>query len=289
MNYTRLLYETVEPGIVRITMNRPEKRNAIDDRTRDELRDAFLTADLDTAVRVIILAGAGKDFGGGYDMSGKGEPFVDRDSIEVADKTRRTGMEQSLEFTDTTCVQHGLFIRDLSKATIAQVQGNCIAAHLMYATTCDIIVASDDAKFQDPLGRWGHSGFEFYWPLTLNPRIAKEVVWTGEGLPAQRAKEGGLVSYVVSRENLEATTVDLARRIAKNLPYGVQLWKRSVNYYQDLQGQRNQVMYHLMNHEFSHGTDESRNWSANLRKVAAAGDVKGRVKFRDETFKEPAK
>lgn len=291
MDYTEILYQTIEPGIVKITLNQPEKRNAIDGRMRDEIRDAFLTADLDTNVRVVILAAAGKDFGAGYDLSGKGEPSFARDSLAV-NVNRAKGepsLEADLRDTDVSCIQHGLYIRDMSKATIAQVQGNCIAAHVMYASVCDIIVASEDARFQDPVGRWGRSGFEFFWPLTVNPRIAKEAVWTGDGLTAQRAKESGLVSYVVSREKLEDTALDLARRIARNLPIGIQLWKRSVNYYIDLQGQRNQVMYHLMSHEFSHGTDETKNWTVSLRKVAQAGDVDRMIKFRDETFKKDAK
>ena len=286
MEYIRLLYEKVEPHILKVTINRPEKRNAIDPRTRDELRDAFISANLDDDVHVIILAGAGKDFGAGYDMSGKGEPAVDRDSIYAGPGTTRTGMEKSLKYTDITCVQHGLLIRDIDKATIAMVQGNCIASSLMYVSACDIIIASDDAKFQDPLIRWGHSGFEFYWPMNLNPRIAKEVVWTGDGMSAQVAKEGGMVNHVVSREELEETTMNLARRIARNLPVGVSLWKRSINFYQDLSGQRNMQYYHLMNHEFSHGTDESQNWTKELRKVAAAGDVKGRIQFRDQPSKD---
>jgi enoyl-CoA hydratase len=285
MEYHRLLYEKVEPNILKIMINRPEKRNAIDQRCRDELRDAFISANLDDDVYVIILAGAGKDFGAGYDMSGTGEPPVDRDTIYAATGTKRTGLEKSLKYTDITCVQHGLLIRDIDKPTIAMVQGNCIASSLMYASVCDIIVASDDVRFQDPLIRWGHSAFEFYWPMNMNPRIAKEVVWTGGGMDAQVAKESGMVNHVVPREQLEEFTMDLARRIAKNLPVGCSLWKRTVNFCQDLAGQRNLQYYHLMNHEFSHGTDESLNWTRELRKVAKDGDVKARTAFRDQNVK----
>ena len=73
MKYTRMLYETVEPGIVKVTMNRPEKRNAEDALMLEEMQEAFVEADIDEDVRVIILAGAGKDFSSGHDMSGKGE------------------------------------------------------------------------------------------------------------------------------------------------------------------------------------------------------------------------
>jgi len=119
MDYTRILYEKVEPTIAKITMNRPEKRNAQDPLMFSEMTDAFIEADLDEEVRVIIFAGAGKDFSAGHDMSGQGEPAHEGTLIRRALDTKLTGMEMRLKREDYLFLNQAINIRNASKPTIA--------------------------------------------------------------------------------------------------------------------------------------------------------------------------
>jgi len=286
MSYKQILCEEIEPGIVKITLNRPEKRNAIDNLTVEELQDAFMKSDLNDDVRVIVLAGAGKDFCAGYDLSGKGEP-AQGPVLKAVKNTKLTGMEQRLKNTEYFTINQALAIRDLSKPTIAMVQGNCIAAGLLYASMCDIIYASEDAQFVDPLTRWAHAGFELLVePYNLGFRKAKEVIWTGDPLPAKEAKEYGMVSKVVPREKLEEETMLLVRKIAKNQPIAIRMTKKSINQAWDYMGQRDAFQYHLLAHELSHLSDEEKRWQETRAKAEKEGGVKAVIKARDDKFKK---
>lgn len=286
MSYERILCEKVEPSIVKITLNRPEKRNAIDDLMVEELTDAFVQTDFDDDVRVIILAGAGKDFSAGYDISGKGSP-ARGPILSAVMQTKLTGMEKTLKTTDYLTYNQALTIRDVSKPTIAMVQGNCIAAGLLYASICDLIVASEDAQFIDPLSRWAHAGFEILIePYLFGFRKAKEVMWTGDPVSAKEAKEFGMVSRVVPRERLEEETIQLARKIAKTLPVAASLVKRSVNDAWDLMGLRHAWRYHLLAHELSHISDEAKRWDEMKAQAMQAGGVKEVLKTRDDKYKK---
>jgi enoyl-CoA hydratase len=286
MSYERILCEEVEPNIVKITMNRPEKRNAIDDLMVEELTDAFVQADFNDDVRVIILAGAGSDFSAGYDISGKGSP-ARGPILSAVMQTKLTGMEKTLKTTDYITYNQAIAIRDLSKPTIAMVQGNCIAAGLLYASICDLIVASDDVQFIDPLSRWAHAGFEILIePYLFGFRKAKEVMWTGDPVSAKEAKEFGMVSKVVPRDKLEEETIQLARKIAKTLPVAASLVKRSVNDAWDLMGLRHAWRYHLLAHELSHVSDEAKRWDEMRAQAMKAGGVKEVLKTRDDKYKK---
>ena len=286
MSYERILCEEVEPNIVKITMNRPEKRNAIDDLMVEELTDAFVQADFNDDVRVIILAGAGSDFSAGYDISGKGSP-ARGPLLSAVMQTKLTGMEKTLKTTDYIAYNQAIAIRDVSKPTIAMVQGNCIAAGLLYASICDLIVASEDAQFIDPLSRWAHAGFEILIePYLFGFRKAKEVMWTGDPVSAKEAKEFGMVSRVVPRDKLEEETIQLARKIAKTLPVAASLVKRSVNDAWDLMGLRHAWRYHLLAHELSHVSDEAKRWDEMRAQAMQAGGVKEVLKTRDDQYKK---
>jgi enoyl-CoA hydratase len=286
MSYERILCEKVEPNIVKITMNRPEKRNAIDDLMVEELTDAFVKTDFDDDVRVIILAGAGKDFSAGYDISGKGSPAREP-ILSAVMQTKLTGMEKTLKITDYLTYNQALTIRDVSKPTIAMVQGNCIAAGLLYASICDLIVASDDAQFIDPLSRWAHAGFEILIePYLFGFRKAKEVMWTGDPVSAKEAKEFGMVSRVVPKDKLGEETIQLARKIAKTLPVAASLVKRSVNDAWDLMGLKHAWRYHLLAHELSHVSDEAKRWDEMRAQAMQAGGLKEVLKTRDDKYKK---
>lgn len=122
---------------------------------------------------------------------------------------------------------------------IAMVQGACIAGGLMLAWSCDFIVASDDAFFSDPVVRMGIPGVEFFaHPWVMNPRAAREFLYTGDRVTARRAHELGMVNHVVPRDELEGTTLAIAGRIAEMPGFGLALTKKAINQAEDLQGMR---------------------------------------------------
>jgi enoyl-CoA hydratase len=122
---------------------------------------------------------------------------------------------------------------------IASVQGACIAGALMLAWVCDLIVASEDAFFADPVVRMGIPGVEYFaHPWVLGPRAAKEVLFTGRRFSAQEAKQWGMLNRVVPRASLETETFALAEQIAQMPAFGLALTKKAVNQAEDLMGMR---------------------------------------------------
>jgi enoyl-CoA hydratase len=129
--------------------------------------------------------------------------------------------------------------REIPKPTIAMVQGACIAGGLMLAWVCDLIVAAEDAFFADPVVRMGIPGVEYFaHPWVLGPRLAKEMLFTGDRISAARAYEVGMANRVVPRSELSATTFELADRIATMPRFGLALTKRAVNQCEDQMGMR---------------------------------------------------
>jgi enoyl-CoA hydratase len=127
--------------------------------------------------------------------------------------------------------------RELPKPTIAAVHGACIAGGLMLAWRCDLIVASEDAFFADPVVKMGISGVEYFaHPWVMGPRFATEFLFLGERVGAQRAHELGMINRVVAREDLERSALDLADRIGSMPRLGLALTKRAVNQAEDLMG-----------------------------------------------------
>jgi len=285
MTYSRVLYEKVAEDVVKISMNRPEKRNAQDFLMLEEIEDAFLQADLDEDIRVIIFAGTGKDFSAGHDMSGNREK-ARSPVFEKVLATKLTGMEKQLKVEDYIYLKQGLTMRNVNKPSIAMVQGNCIAGGWLTASMCDLIVASEDARFSDPVVSFTPAGVEILvHPYDVGFRKAKELLWTCEAITAQEAKQLGMVSRVYSREKLEEETLALARKIAMNNPVAVSLIKRSINHAWDEMGQRNAWEYHMLIHQLSHSSDEARQWFKKRREDVARGKAVDAIKSQVDRFK----
>ncbi|MEI6027366.1 MAG: enoyl-CoA hydratase [Betaproteobacteria bacterium] len=258
----RAVYETAEPilyeasdGIARITMNRPQFNNAQNSQMTYALDAALRRATDDDAVKVIVLAGAGKHFSAGHDIGTPGrdidKPF-ERQTLWW-DHTNKPGGEQF--FVREQEVYLGMCRRwhDIPKPTIAMVQGACIAGGLMLAWVCDLIVASDDAYFQDPVVRMGIPGVEYFAHVhELNPRIAKEFLFLGERMPAERAYMMGMVNRVVPRAELEARTLEMAARIATQPRMGLALTKTVINRVEEMQGLRTTMDLAFGYHHFAH-------------------------------------
>jgi enoyl-CoA hydratase len=209
MGFETLLYETDGPVAV-ITMNRPEVANAQNTALIDDLDAAFDAADADDAIRVVILAGAGKHFSSGHDLKAiVGQEAPDPWVAMRATPEGKFHHEKVMYFD--RCVR----IHDFRKPTIAAVQGSCVAAGLMLACMCDLIVAADDASFQNPVLRMTGAGVELLVePWELGVRKAKEFLLTGDRIDAQEAWRLGLANKVVPRAELMDAARELAQKIA---------------------------------------------------------------------------
>ena len=242
--YEFLQVERLDDGsIARITLNRPAARNAQNRGMLVELGRAFADAEADDRVRVVILTGAGPSFSAGHDMGSEvGMREIGRGpdahpSTRIHGGTRHGVEAQTLQewhyyFANTVAW------RNLRKITIAQVQGNVLAAGLMLAWACDLIVASADTVFADVVGtRLGMCGVEYFGhPWEFGPRKAKELLFTGDSLDADEAHALGMVSKVFPDEELSNRTVEFARRIAKLPTVTALLIKESVNQTVDAMG-----------------------------------------------------
>ena len=256
------VYETDEPvlyqavdGIATLTMNRPDFNNAQNSQMTYALDACFRCAVDDDSVKVIVLRGTGKHFSAGHDIGTPGrdinKPF-ERETLWW-DHTNKPGAEQL--FVREQEVYLGMCRRwhDIPKPTIAMVQGACVAGGLMLAWVCDLIVASDDAFFQDPVVRMGIPGVEYFAHAhELNPRIAKEFLFLGDRMKADRAYMMGMVNRVVPRDELEAQTYDIAARIAKQPRMGLALTKTVINRVEELQGLRTTMDVAFGYHHFAH-------------------------------------
>jgi enoyl-CoA hydratase len=239
-----------------VTMNRPRFRNAQNSVMTYALDAAFQRAVEDPDVGAIVLAGNGDHFSAGHDIGTVGRDHhvsYENKAVMWWDHVDRPGGDQ--RFAREMEVYLGMCRRwrDLPKPMIAMVQGACIAGGLMLSWVCDLIVASDDAFFADPVVRMGIPGVEYFaHPWVLGTRAAKEILYTGDRFSAQRAYEWGMVSRVVPRDDLGATAMDLADRIATMPQFGLALTKKAVNQCEDLMGIRAGMDSVFGLHHFAH-------------------------------------
>lgn len=225
-----------------VRLNRPDYRNAQNSKMTYALDAAFTRAVNDDAVKIIVLAGNGKHFSAGHDI---GTPERDADqsferkAVMWWDHVGAEGVDS--RFARESEVYLGMCRRwrEIPKPMIAMVHGACIAGGLMLAWSCDFIVASEDAFFSDPVVRMGIPGVEYFaHPWVMNPRAAKEFLFTGDRFSAQRAHDLGMVNHVVPVDELEKTVLEMAERIGAMPRLGLALTKKAVNQVEDLQGMR---------------------------------------------------
>ncbi len=240
-SYETLLFQRRD-AVARISLNRPAQRNAQNQKLLDELDAALAAAGRDETVRVVIIAAVGDHFSAGHDLK------------EAQAKRSNFTVEERWEYESLRYFDYCLRIWDFGKPVIAEVQGACVAAGFMVANMCDLIVASDDAFFADPVTRTlGAAAVEvLVHPWALGARKAKEMLFTGGRLSAQEALAAGMVNRVVPRADLEATAMQLALQIAEAPPFALKILKRSINRTLDIQGLRTSLQAHFDTHQLSH-------------------------------------
>lgn len=260
------VYETDEPvlyaaadGIARITLNRPQFHNVQNSQMTYALDDAFKRAVDDDEVKVIILKSDAKHFTAGHDIGSPGRDFhssFDR-RLMWYDHANKGGAEKAYIREQEVYLGMCKRWRALPKPTIAQVHGACIAGGLMLAWVCDLIIASDDAFFQDPVLQMGFPGVEYFAHAhELNPRIAKEFLFLGERMSAERAYQMGMVNRVVPRAELEAEVARVAARIAEQPRLALQLAKQAVNHMETLAGKEAGIDASFGYHHFAHANNQ---------------------------------
>ncbi len=255
-----IIYETFDDGqIARILLNRPEARNAQNRGLLVELNDAFLRAEADDQVRVVILGGTGPMFSSGHDLGSKVsmeeyQPGPNQHPTRTINGSTRKGAEALMlqewhYFFDNTRRW-----RNLRKITIGQAHGDVYAAALMLLWACDLIVASDSARFTDVVGaRLGMCGVEYFaHPWEFGPRKAKELLLTGDSIDAHEAHALGMVSKVFPDDELADRTLDFARRITKLPTMTALLIKEAVNQTVDNMGFYNSLNACFTLHELNH-------------------------------------
>jgi enoyl-CoA hydratase len=257
VEYREITYEVLGP-VLRIYHNRPKQANSESENLLSEMDHALERARVDDAIRVVIIGGVGKHFSAGHDLIGG-----------MATRGDFTPEEHWL-WEQEHYLGNAFRIWDFPKPTIAQVQGACIAGGFMVANMCDLIVASDDAFFSDPVvhSLAAASVEALVHPWVMGTRKAKEFLFTGQKLGAAEAKEWGMVNHVVSREELEEFTLKLANHIALAPPIGIRMMKRSLNRTADIQGFRNSINAHFDTHILSTSTREHINLASGGMKTS---------------------
>lgn len=225
-DYTVILVDEPAPHVRRITLNRPEKRNALNHDLRAQLLHALRAGDACADVHVMIVRGAGPSFSAGYDLGGGSE-----------------GVEAPY-FTPGGEGQHArhvsegwMSIWDLCKPVIAQVHGHCLAGGSELATGCDLIYMAEDAQMGYPAVRFGVPDMQFHaWLVGM--RRGMEMVLTGDAIDGIEAAARGWATRAYPAGRLEAATLEQASRIAALPPDIVQLNKRAIHRQMDVMGLR---------------------------------------------------
>ncbi|MCH1512202.1 MAG: enoyl-CoA hydratase-related protein [Acidimicrobiales bacterium] len=221
-----LLIDNPLPGVRRLTMNRPEKRNSLIHPLRGAILEALQEADTDPNVKVSIIRGAGPSFSSGYDLSGANAghdmPFF------------TAGGEGQWPRHVT---EGWMSIWDLAKPVIAQVHGYCLAGGSELATCCDLVYIAEDAQMGYPATRFGVPDMHFHtWFLGM--RRAMEMMMTGDSISGSDAVAEGWANRAFSADKLEEEVLAIAERITKTPSDLTQLNKRVVHRQMEIMGLR---------------------------------------------------
>ena len=203
-------------AVARLTLSRPERANALNAAMLGEINTALDDLDRDESVRALIVTGAGAAFASGFDL---------KEQMERAPKGKDAWRGILRKDFDTI-----MRFWHFRTPTIAAVRGPCLAGACELALACDITLAAEDAFFGEPELKFGAGIVALLLPWVVGPKIAKEIIYTGEDrIPAARAREIGMVNRVVPGAELEATAFSIAQHIAAVDPNLVKQTKRAIN------------------------------------------------------------
>ena len=265
--FQHILVDTPSPGISRITLNRPDSRNALNNILRGELYATLEANDRDPEVRVTIIRGAGKAFCAGYDLK----------ADNMADQPFHTAGG------DGNWARHvvdGFFrVWDLAKPVIAQVHGYCLAGGTELASSCDLVYVAEDAQIGYPVVRSMSPPDNQFFPWLLGLRDAMEMMLTGSAISGVEAAENGFANRAYPATELEEAVLEVAQRIAKVPPDIQQINKRAVHRQMDAMGIRSAIRAGT---EIQALAFHSRSTRAHFKELAAG--LTGALSKRDGEF-----
>jgi len=224
MTYECLLYE-VKDRIATLTLNRPERLNALGDTLREDLYHALMKSAADPDVGVLVITGAGRGFCSGGDVKSMNE------------RQQGTQVQALSERIAPLRDRVVLAMRDCPKPIIAAVNGAAVGAGMNLALACDMRIASSAAKFSQAFVKRGLApdwGGSWLLPRIVGTAKASELIFTGDSIDAAEALELGIVNAVVPSEELMAEAYRLARKIAAGPPVAIALSKRAIYHNQDV-------------------------------------------------------
>lgn len=267
-DYQYILIDAPLDRVRRITLNRPEKRNALSNALRTELFAALEAADRDDDVSVVVLRGAGPCFSAGYDLGGdnrQGQPFYSAGGIGNWPRH----------------VVEGCFrIWDLAKPVIAQVHGHCLAGGSELAAACDLVYVADDAMIGYPAVRSISPPDNQIYPWLVGMRRAMELMLTGDTMSGAEAAACGFANRSFSAEALEAGVLEMATRVAKIPSDLQQINKRAVHRQMDAMGMRAGIRAGTEMQALAMSTETTKAWIAQLQ----AKGLNAALTTRDSTF-----
>ncbi len=213
-----VLYDTLDKHIVGITLNRPEKLNALNDDVYDQLMTALHTAQEDDAVKVVVFKGAGTSFCTGHDLEAVSSVYKDWIVPPSGEKPKRRPSQRSRLITDRRRM-HARWdkIFNFPKVIIAQVHGYCVEGGCNLQLLCDISLAAEDAIFSykgQRLAAGGASTLMVHLSHLIGYKQAREIILTGRNIPAPEAAQMGLINKAIPADRLADATLDMAKQIA---------------------------------------------------------------------------
>jgi enoyl-CoA hydratase len=256
-----------------ITLNRPEKLNAISRELQQALSDAFAKAEADPATSVVLLRANGRSFCAGYDIGAK-EPGADD---WRSDPTKaHAHLAPQLEFEMTPWL--------MKKPVIASVQGHVLGGGCELVMLCDLTIAADNATFGEPEVRFSSVGPAIVMPMIIGYKRARELLYFGDQIDARTALDFGMVNRVVRLEELATVSLNYAKRLSLISPEALYATKRAVNRVGDAAGFRTALYAGLdvVGPLYATVTE----LGARFREIAATEGVPAAVRWRSAQFKE---
>ncbi len=269
--------------VARVTLNRPEKMNALSQELLFELNDILHELEADQDTRVIIVKGDGRTFSAGYDLTpakGGADAIVRQHRTSDSEGRRlfmgmRTGMQQ---ITDIH-----MYFWNMAKITIAQVHGYAVAGGCELAMMADLVVAAEDAQLGHPALRgMGTSRTGVIWPLVIGMRKAKELYYTGDTISGAEAEEIGMINYSWPLDELDERTLKFADRIATISADHLAILKANMNRFYENMGIYSSVRSSTDFDAAGQFTEASYAYGDELAKTG----LKDALRYRDEPYKD---
>ncbi len=281
MGYQDIIYET-DDRLAFITLNRPEKLNALSNNLRGELMDAMRTAEYDEAIGVIVLKAAGRSFCSGYDLAGTPVPedaeHVDpRSQLPLTGTTHPGAVQWSRHVVMTNWT-----IWELAKPVVAQIQGHCLAGGTELATTCDFRICAKDAQIGYPPVR-AMTTMDMMWtPWHMPPAKAREFAYMGDSISGEEMAHWGWANYAVDKEELDDFTEKFARRMSHIDNEMLMYSKRAVNRQFETMGIREALHSGTEIQALSSQRKAAAEWGKRVRE----GGLKAALEWRDGPFRD---